>query len=443
LHPKGAGSCLRLAAFAATLLPGAHALAQPVTPLPQDELDFQGRASLAVGSGARALGMGGAFLARADDATAASWNPAGLSYLRLPEVSLVGVKNHSATLTRRSTGATAQDSQARGSEPDFIAAAIPFEAGRFSGAVQLSFQRTLPLDAERTIHRPNARTLQDLTGGFDVLAFGSGVKLTQALRLGLTLNHWTNGYQQSRLIEPMDPSTHEAGNPIVEDLDFAISGWNFNLGALWSPSERVNIGAVFKTPFTAKVELERRRRDFVAGQPRDRSFLRDDVRLELPAAVGFGASWRPRSQLTVSADYTRTFWSDARIRNFFIVPGFGDPAPPDSVFDSLRYPAVDEESQEDTEQFRMGAEYVVVGGPVKIPFRGGFFTDQQYFGGQNGKPPVFLGVTLGTGVIVGPLLLDVAFVRQTGDYLDRDGTEIDVRIRRFYVSMIYRHSGRR
>ena len=39
------------------------------------------------------MGMGGAFLARADDATAASWNPAGLSYLRLPEVSLVGVRN--------------------------------------------------------------------------------------------------------------------------------------------------------------------------------------------------------------------------------------------------------------------------------------------------------------------------------------------------------------
>ena len=30
-----------------------------------------------IGSGARALGMGGAFIAVADDATAASWNPGG------------------------------------------------------------------------------------------------------------------------------------------------------------------------------------------------------------------------------------------------------------------------------------------------------------------------------------------------------------------------------
>ncbi|HUP66153.1 MAG TPA: hypothetical protein VM557_12825 [Thermoanaerobaculia bacterium] len=38
--------------------------------------------------GARSLGMGGAFLALADDATAAEANPAGLTILRVPEISL-------------------------------------------------------------------------------------------------------------------------------------------------------------------------------------------------------------------------------------------------------------------------------------------------------------------------------------------------------------------
>src|SRR4029453_14262668 len=59
------------------------------TPLPQDQLTLQTRANVVQGSGARALGLGGAFPARADDATAASGNPAGLSYLRLPEISFV------------------------------------------------------------------------------------------------------------------------------------------------------------------------------------------------------------------------------------------------------------------------------------------------------------------------------------------------------------------
>jgi len=37
-----------------------------------------------VGSGARAIGMGGAFIGVADDATAASWNPGGLIQLENP-----------------------------------------------------------------------------------------------------------------------------------------------------------------------------------------------------------------------------------------------------------------------------------------------------------------------------------------------------------------------
>lgn len=46
-------------------------------------------APLPAGSGARALGFAGAFVAIADDATAASWNPAGLVQLERPEISAV------------------------------------------------------------------------------------------------------------------------------------------------------------------------------------------------------------------------------------------------------------------------------------------------------------------------------------------------------------------
>ena len=46
-------------------------------------------APLPSGSGARALGLAGAFTALADDATAASWNPAGLVQLERPEASAV------------------------------------------------------------------------------------------------------------------------------------------------------------------------------------------------------------------------------------------------------------------------------------------------------------------------------------------------------------------
>ena len=98
----------------------------------QDELaSFYGRMNVVVGSGARAFGMGGAFLARADDATAASWNPAGLSYLRRSEVSLVGVQNDFSQRIPRFDESTAvaqpitTTDQLRGSVADFIGAAYP------------------------------------------------------------------------------------------------------------------------------------------------------------------------------------------------------------------------------------------------------------------------------------------------------------------------------
>ena len=52
------------------------ALASPVGASDKYAAEF-----LRVGAGARALGMGGAFLAVSDDATAGYWNPAGLNYL--------------------------------------------------------------------------------------------------------------------------------------------------------------------------------------------------------------------------------------------------------------------------------------------------------------------------------------------------------------------------
>lgn len=416
------------------------ALPAGAQPLPQDELDFQGRASLAIGSGARALGMGGAFLARADDATAASWNPAGLSYLRRPELCLVGVYNN-FDRTQTLASFVREDNQTRGSAPDFVSAAVPFEFGAVSGAAQLSFQRVFSFDGKETrstFTQGGEREVNfriDGEGGFDVLALGTGVRVTRTVRMGFTVNRWLNGYRLTRVRDRPPRTT-------LQNTTFDLRGWNVNAGLLWSPIENLNLGLVGKTPFTSQVELARQRRDSVSGVEFQNEFASDDVRLRLPAAVGAGVSWRPRSPFTVSADYTRTFWSDARIQNFFLLPQIGEPRPPGSLFESLPYPGVDQPEQVDTEQTRLGAEYVVIGGRLKWPLRAGLFTDRQYFRAADGSVPRFLGFTVGAGVLFGPLLLDAAFVYETGNYAGADSIEVDVTLRRVFVSLIYRHQSR-
>jgi len=406
----------------------------------QDELDF-GRLSLAVGSGARALGMGGAFLARPDDATAASWNPAGLSYLRMPEVSLVGVSNTQDWTTRDAVGAASRMEHTRGKTPDFLSLAVPLSIGPTAGAVQLSFQRVIPYSGDRTIDQfddPRRRHVVTASGGFDVLALSTGLKLATWLRAGVSVNHWMNGFTQHR--------ERLLARRSLQEADFRISGWNANAGLIVHPHESVNVGVVAKTYTAGSVRLSRSRTDFVTNPSAPDTVTRnayssEAVRLDLPGAVGFGASWRASSQLTMSGDYTRTFWSRSRIRNYFTLPATPEnsalpPAP--TVFPTLPFPNVVGEAQSDTQELRVGIEYVLISGRLKLPLRAGYVREKQYRLQPDGSIPSLDGVTAGAGVVLGPVLLDAAYVYQWGDFGPPEARDT-VRLHRVLVSLIYRH----
>jgi len=439
-------------AFACLLGGTATARAQVVEPPRQDEVELQ-RSSVVLGSGARALGMGGAFLARADDATAASWNPAGLSYLRRSEVSLVGFHSISSARGRDAAGDTTSTDRFEGSALDFISLAHPVRLGTRFGAVQLSYQRVLPFGGDRHIEIPEPRATRvfdlSLQGGFDVVALGSGFQLWRRLRVGATLNRWFNGFEQETTrLQRFQARTVTQTEQRVE---FDLSGWNVNVGVIWAPTEGLNLGVVAKTPFTARVKLSRSRTDFFTDMPSPETttsneFASDDLRLEFPWAAGFGVSVRPRSALTLSADYTRTAWSDARIREYFLLERtpLGEAAPTpavsNTIFAQLPYPTLDVENrQADTDQIRVGVEWVLIGARFKVPLRAGYFTDRQLFRDRTFAAPLFTGFTVGTGLLTGPFLLDVAYVLERGDYEDIDSqSHVSARSSRFWVSLIYR-----
>jgi hypothetical protein len=425
--------------------------AQDPSRLGQDELDLQGRSSVVQGSGARAFGMGGAFLARPDDATAASWNPAGLSYLRRPEVSLVRLGPNA--LDNRETPPTNGVPEVLdtrdGSGFDFFAATHPVTLGKASGAVQVSYQRVLALDSQRTITRPSGTVAIRSDGGFDLLAIGSGLQVSRRWRVGATLNRWFNGYEQV-----LDRQTAVTSQ---QSLDFRVSAWNVHLGVIWSPTERLNVGAVVKSPFTARVDMARVRHDVVEAFGEEfltsNSYGSTGVRLYLPGAVGVGVSWRPLSTLTLSGDYTRSLWSEAYVRNFFTLAAClpGQTCPPDrqpestaDLFPTLTYPSLADAGQSDTDELRLGAERVLLFERVKIPLRAGFFRNRQYFLRGDGTAPArSVGITAGVGLGVGPLLLDAAYVRERLNYDNRAARPEDQRwvrsiSEKLYLSLIFR-----
>jgi len=385
--------------------------------------------------------MGGAFLARADDATAASWNPAGLSYLKRPEVSVVGVRNTFQNTVANAAGTFIERDRLTGDSPDFLAVTYPIDVASRSGAAQVSFQRVLSYDAARTIRREDRTFEISASGGFDVLAAGTGIQLSRSLRVGATLNRWFNGYEQTT------DRLGLARGQVRLLHDFEISGWNVNGGFIYAPFESLNFGGVVKTGFTGKVTLTRERFDTSAEGVSTTNYSRSrSVRLDFPGAVGFGVSWRPTTPLTLSVDYTRTGWSEGRIRNYFTLPIQGQPEPEsEDFFQSLPFPLLfaplGPAEQRDTEQARFGIEYVVIRSRLKVPFRAGYFRDYLHFPDLEGRRPVFKGFTAGVGLVVGPILLDTAFVFERGKYRDVAGDRVDATIRRLYVSIIYRHGG--
>src|SRR5262245_13415072 len=98
-----------------------------------------------IGAGARGLGMGGAFIAVADDGTAASFNPAGLAQLRRTELAIVGFTDNLDSLVSvpRAGGFVTSESSVRHNAIDFGAMAIPFEVGGRNLTVQASYQRSV------------------------------------------------------------------------------------------------------------------------------------------------------------------------------------------------------------------------------------------------------------------------------------------------------------
>lgn len=108
-------------------------------------------APLPSGSGARALGLAGAFTAIADDATAASWNPGGLMQLQEPEVSIVlrtsrDEHRHRTTETELAVG----DDDYESAGINYLSVVLPFQFANRNFVVSLNLQEAY--DFTRQFH---------------------------------------------------------------------------------------------------------------------------------------------------------------------------------------------------------------------------------------------------------------------------------------------------
>jgi long-subunit fatty acid transport protein len=435
---------LAAATMAALLLP----LASPSQSYAQ-QVEFSSSMN-PVGSGARATGMGGAFIAVADDATAASWNPAGLIHLEKPEVSFVysyfnrGQSYNSST--HPELGGTTHETNLH--DFNFASLAVPFVLLDRNMIVSINYQRLYDMNKNSTIafHTDlgdgdfiDDRISFNQSGYLGAISPAIAIQLLPELYFGATVNlfrniagtsKWENSYRSSGL-------GSLSSFPFTEAVDwsnkYSFSGTNANLGLLYTLNGRYSLGLVYKTPFTASVTkqtsyaVEQKFPDFPEADYSSISVTEENIRIKMPASYGIGLAYRHSDSLTVALDVYRTEWSA-----FAIIDANGN------MINPITGANIRQGKPHDTTQVRLGGEYLFIGDKTVIPLRGGLFYDPE-----PGRKQVddFYGFSVGSGIAYDRYAFDFSYQyrwgnRVTGD-IPQEGINSDIYQHTVMASLIY------
>jgi long-subunit fatty acid transport protein len=394
--------------------------------------------------GARSLGMGGAFLAVADDATAAFTNPAGLTQLGRSEASIEArswgftsrftERGHSpeAELTGIGTdvvgGLEAGEIDQRTEGLSFLSAV--WVRQRFSFAVyghQLAdFRAAVDSQGAYVGRRENPSRLaparSQLELGISSFGLATGYRLSERWSLGLgvarsnfDLESLTRRYARAeRTGDPVADSLtgqffgpadfREANVANFQQQEGNDQDWSWTFGALWRPGSQWSVGAVARHgpafDFTATFTDGPASPDPGVVDPE----LSGAARFRVPDAYGLGVGWRPVETIVVSCDWMRVRYSQmtSELRNV------------------LRAVAGDRRAfhASDADELHLGGElqWLEVRWPVSL--RAGLFYDPEhrirYTGGNETLRARFrpgedeTHYALGAGLVVGRAQFDLA-----------------------------------
>ncbi|MEZ5330963.1 MAG: hypothetical protein R2991_02675 [Thermoanaerobaculia bacterium] len=382
----------------------------------------QSRPSFAiVGAGARPAGMAGAFTAVADDASAASFNPAGLALLLTPEASLVidqferedsfGAFVDLENGIPETYGPSASSFDATGL--NFLSFTYPLTAAGRNLSLQLSFHRAIDFtfESDRVFDEsaagvPAASLQQSVrqTGDVDTLTVAAAYQLTPRTSLGLTVSRWTGDWT-------FTTSTRET--EIDGDGESFLSysqtndweGWNVSLGALLR-YRYLNVGATARLPFDG---------DFSVSSTLTTNFetpfeptSHSDATLEWPGSWTLGLALKPLETWFITVDYAEYDWDDA------LLVGLADQ--PLNFFDLK---PEDESTTRNTGQWRYGTEYTFFAGKHLLAVRGGWFDlPRPQLLSPGDEKSSRRGFALGFGWKAGNVALDVAYQRSTSSALE-------------------------
>jgi len=371
------------------------------------------------GAGARAEGFGGAFIGLADDATAVTWNPAGLSQLERPEASIVTRFISDGVSSKNNLDPSLNSDERQGHfSVNFGSVALPLKLGNAGVVAAIAFQRQLDFyDNQKFQYEVGTNSIvldSKLTGGVNTITPGISMRLSPVVAVGAAVNIWTGSLNSDQKLTLSTTSAsgflQNIGNEDFSGLNFVIGGL-VDLSSLPNPVP-VKFGVSLKTPFTLKGSGSTKDEDnnfSTSGSIIQTSNVSEEV--QMPLMLGFGVSYRPNDNLVFAMDYEIRSFGDKQLTSTQTPtspagPTIVDPPTPISA------------SKNGLNQFRVGGEYLIIMEKSVIPIRLGFRTvptvlaDMDYNSSSGQYSPSSTqvsgsGISIGSGFIGDTFALDI------------------------------------
>ncbi len=336
------------------------------------------------------MGFGGAFVALADDATAAFANPAGLTQLIRPEFSIEARHwSHAIPYTvggrveglpsgvglDSTAGLRTAESGHDTVGPSFLSFAYP--AGRWTLAVYRHQYADLEFSgATQGLYGGGTDCCQirlwdnRWTSDMDVLSYGlsAGYRLLDRLDIGLTAVYYDASFHAhvSEYFWDADtPEAFAAPNSYLpeqlvrsEDLFVDDTDWAVNVGFLWRLTSSWSLGGVYRQGFQGEIGAR-----LIAGQAFDLGVPPGEVigenfgvGVDFPDIYGVGLAYRSADgRLTVSCQWDRVEYSDI----------------PESL-------GINDQTIDDANELHLGAEYVFLDSTPIIALRFGTWYEPDH-----------------------------------------------------------------
>ena len=280
-----------------------------------------------VGAGPRALGMGGAFSAVADDATAATWNPAGMSQLERIELGASVGWYHRRVEQNDGTGDDASDSEV---DLDHASVIVPFHAVGCQQTIALAWQRHFDFgrSVSASTHTDDGMVIVDqlteveVDGALAAWLLSYAVELRPGFSFGITVQAWgdalTGRSQYSRDVRETNTIEFFPFPASVATLDEhreteVQKGYSAVLGLWWQALPELTIAVVVKPTYRLRLVTDSRSvvtTDGIAAAPENDHFTSD---FYYPTSGTVGLAWRHGDRDTIACDTTWTQWSRYRV----------------------------------------------------------------------------------------------------------------------------------